>query len=207
MTNFFQAFIKGIFLGFSCAAPVGPIGILCIRRTLSDGMAAGLFSGLGAATADAVYGAIIGFGLTSMSNFLIKQQTSMNIIGGIFLFYLGIKTFFSKPAPRAAQVKGTGLFAAYVTTFFLTMTNPMTIIFFTAIIATMGIITPTVSYMIPIGLVAGIFTGAAFWWFMLSFGVGIMREKLNEQHLLWINKFSGLIIIGFATFILASLFK
>ena len=98
--------LSGILIGFSIAAPVGPIGVLCIRRTLAEGHAAGFISGLGAATADAIYGCIAGFGLTLVARFLMDQQVWLRLFGGAFLCYLGVKTVLSRPAERAASAKG-----------------------------------------------------------------------------------------------------
>jgi len=121
-------FTKGLIIGFAIAAPVGPIGILCIRRSITQGRMYGLVSGLGAATADAVYGFIAAFGLTVISNFLIDQRFWLQVIGGCFLCYLGIKTLWSKPSENAANVLGGSLLKAYTSTVFLTITNPMTIL-------------------------------------------------------------------------------
>lgn len=120
--------LRGIIIGFSIAAPVGPIGVLCIRRTLAEGWTSGLVSGLGAATADAIYGCIAGFGLTLISDFLISQQIWLRLVGGSFLCFLGLRTFLSKPAEQAALIKGKGLVGSYASMFFLTITNPMTIL-------------------------------------------------------------------------------
>lgn len=117
--------IKGILIGFSIAAPVGPIGVLCIRRTLAEGRTSGFFSSLGAATADAVYGSIAGFGLTFISNFLINQQIWLSLIGGMFLCYLGIKTFLDRPTKQVISVNKNSLICAYASTFLLTLTNPI----------------------------------------------------------------------------------
>ncbi len=130
---------KGLVIGFSIAAPVGPISVLCIRRTLAKGRLSGIVSGLGAATADAVYGCVAVLGLTFISNGLINQQVWLRLIGGLFLCYLGIKTFFAKPAKRTALAGGNSLAGAYTSTFFLTLTNPMTILFFAAVIAGFGL--------------------------------------------------------------------
>jgi threonine/homoserine/homoserine lactone efflux protein len=138
--------LRGLAIGFSIAAPVGPIGVLCIRRTLTEGRASSLVSGLGAATADAIYGCIAGFGLTFISNFLVSQQVSLCLIGGVFLCYLGLKTFLAKPAEQAASAKGSGLAGAYGSTFFLTLTNPMTIISFAAIFAGLGLASTSGNY-------------------------------------------------------------
>src|ERR1051326_105106 len=117
--------LKGLVIGFSIAAPVGPIGVLCIRRSLTEGRQMGLATGLGAATADAVYGCIAGFGLTAISSFLVGQKVWLGLLGGLFLCYLGIRTFVTKPAEKAAEVGGSGLLSAYLSTLFLTITNPM----------------------------------------------------------------------------------
>src|SRR5258708_21954065 len=96
-------FMRGLFIGFSIAAAVGPIGLLCIHRTLSKGFWYGLVTGLGAATADATYGSIAGFGLTIITTFLVGQLRWIHLLGGLFLVYLGCKTLFSKPAERSAS--------------------------------------------------------------------------------------------------------
>ena len=116
----FSLFLRGLVIGFSIAAPVGPIGVLCIRRTLAEGQMYGLVSGLGAATADALYGCVAAFGLTFISSFLIGYKLLLSLIGGLFLLYLGIKTLLSQPAEDAAKAEGKGLPGAYASTFLLT---------------------------------------------------------------------------------------
>src|SRR5688572_27162990 len=132
-------FLRGVVIGCSIAAPVGPIGVLCIRRTLADGRRYGFASGLGAATADAVYGCVAGFGLTAVSDLLVSQQTWLRLIGGLFLCYLGAKSFFARPAASLAAPKGGALAGAYVSTMLLTLTNPMTILSFAAVFAGLGL--------------------------------------------------------------------
>jgi threonine/homoserine/homoserine lactone efflux protein len=196
--------LKGLAIGFSIAAPVGPIGVLCIRRTLTDGRASGLVSGLGAATADAIYGCIAGFGLAFISNFLVSQQVWLRLIGGVFLCYLGLKTLLAKPAEGVALGKGGSLLGAYASTFFLTLTNPMTIISFAAIFAGLGLAGTSGDYVSAGVLVTGVFTGSAMWWLILSGGVGIFREKFNSPGLRWVNRISGAAITGFGLFALLS---
>lgn len=197
--------LRGLAIGFSIAAPVGPIGVLCIRRTLADGRAAGLISGLGAATADAIYGCIAGFGLTFIANFLVSQQSWLRLVGGLFLCYLGIKTLFSKPAEQAANAQGTGLLGAYASTFFLTVTNPMTILAFAAIFAGLGLANTRGNYGSASVLVLGVFLGSALWWLLLSGGVSLLREKFNTTGLHWVNRISGVIIAGFGLLALVSM--
>ena len=198
-------FLRGLVLGFSIAAPVGPIGVLCIRRTLAEGRASGLVSGLGAATADAIYGCIAGFGLTLISKFLVSQQVWLRLIGGGFLCFLGVRTFLSKPAEHVASAKRNGLFGSYISTFFLTITNPMTILSFAAIFAGLGVGGAGVSYVSAAVLVLGVFIGSALWWFILSSGVSIFRTRLNPDRLRWVNRISGIIITGFGLIALLSL--
>jgi len=186
------------------AAPVGPIGILCIRRTLNGGRISGLVSGLGAATADSVYGCVAGFGLAFISNFLVKQQIWLHLIGGAFLCYLGIKTLLAKPANQAAAARENGLVGDYASTFFLTLTNPMTIISFAAIFAGLGLASTRGNYGSAGVLVMGVFIGSALWWLVLSSGVGIFRKKFNTNSLQWVNRISGVIITGFGLFALLS---
>ncbi len=200
--------IKGTVIGFSIAAPVGPIGILCIRRSLTKGHLSGFVTGMGAASADMVYGVIAAFGLTFISSFLVDQQLWLKIIGMIFLFYLGIKTFLEKPQEKNdRKAKSNGLFSDYLSTFFLTIINPMTILSFAAVFAGLGLGETSGNYISASILVLGVFIGSALWWIILSNGVGVFRKKIKSNILGWVNKISGSIIIGFALVIFASLVK
>ena len=191
-------FIKGLIIGFAIAAPVGPIGVLCIRRTLADGRWVGFFSGLGAASADMVYGAIAAFGLTAIQTILIGQQFWLHILGGFFLLYLGLRTFFSRPAQQAAVVTAKrGLTSAYLSTLGLTLTNPATIISFTVIFASLQ--TGNTKGDLPSAglLVSGVFLGSAAWWLSLSSIVGFFRERFTSAWMLWVNRLAGLAIFIF----------
>ena len=192
--------LKGLIIGLSIAVPVGPIGILCIRRTLAQGRMNGVLSGLGAATADALYGAIAGFGLTFLSNFLIGQRIGFHLIGGGLLCIIGAKTFFSKPAEPGAPIEGDSLWNAYLSIFFLTLTNPMTILFFAAVFAGLGVVGASDHYVSTGILVLGVFIGSAMWWLILSGFTGILQGLFNFKRLQWLNRISGLIIIGFGLF-------
>ena len=199
-------FLRGLILGFSIAAPVGPIGVLCIRRTLAEGRLRGLLSGLGAATADAIYGSIAAFGLAAISSLLIQQQMWMRLLGGLFLLYLGIQTLRSRPAQTATETRPVGLFAAYLSTFFLTMTNPMTIISFTAAFAGLGLAQTSGDFVGAASMVGGVFLGSAAWWLILSQGVGLFREQFTLAAMTWVNRISGGIIVIFGMFALVSIF-
>jgi len=201
----FSLILRGLLIGFSIAAPVGPIGVLCIRRTLTDGRGAGLVSGLGAATADAMYGCVAGFGLTFISSALIEQKLWLQLFGGLFLLYLGIKTLLSKPAEQAANASGSGLLGAYASTFLLTVTNPMTILSFAAIFAALGLANTNGSYGSALILVLGVFLGSGMWWLLLSGSVGLFRDKFDTRGLMWVNRISGVIITLFGAAALGGL--
>jgi threonine/homoserine/homoserine lactone efflux protein len=198
-------FLKGLIIGFSIAAPVGPIGVLCIRRTLAQGHTSGFISGLGAATADAIYGCIAGLGLTFFSSLLIRQQIGLRLMGGVFLCYLGLKTFVSLPAEKAAQAKGSNLIGAYASTFFLTLTNPMTMLSFAAVFAGLGVASTRGNYGSALVMVLGVFIGSALWWLLLSAGIGVFRTKLTFGRLQWVNRISGVLITLFGLLALLSL--
>lgn len=191
-----MVFLKGFLIGLSIAAPVGPIGVLCIRRTLADGRAVGLASGLGAATADALYGLLAAFGVTFVTNALIQQQLFIRLVGGLFLCYLGARTFFSRPAPQTAVPGGRGLLSAFGSTFVLTVSNPLTIMSFAAIFSGIGISAQS-NYREAGVLVGGVFSGSAAWWLMLTATVGVISARIEGGVLRWVNRLSGAIIAAF----------
>ena len=192
-------FLKGLLVGFSIAAPVGPIGILCIRRTLAHGRAAGFISGLGAATADAMYGAAAGVGLIAITGVLVGGQHWLRLVGGLFLLYLGIRTWRTAEQGGVFSIASDtshGLLGAYASTLALTLTNPMTVLSFAAIFAGLGIASGA-HYASAAALVAGVFCGSALWWLTLSTVVGVLRHHLSTSGVLWVNRASGAIISGF----------
>jgi len=196
-------FARGLIIGFSIAAPVGPIGLLCIRRTLAHGRVVGFVSGLGAATADAMYGAIAGFGLTALSTLLVQGQGPLRLVGGAFLCYLGVRTFLARPATGTAGAESRrGLGGAYLSTLGLTLTNPSTILSFVAIFAGLGLGTAGAGgagpRFAPAALmVSGVFLGSALWWLILAGIAGAFRSRLATGAMQWINRVSGLILTGF----------
>jgi threonine/homoserine/homoserine lactone efflux protein len=196
--------LKGLVVGLSIAAPVGPIGLLCIRRSLEQGRVVGLVTGLGAATADAAYGCIAGFGLTAVSGFLLAHVSLLRVGGGAALCYLGVRTFLSAPAQREAQVKADGLASAYFSTLVLTLANPLTILSFVAIFAGFGL-TASPSYGAAAVLVAGVFVGSALWWLFLSTSVALMRHRVSDSCMRAINRLSGGGIVAFGLYSLSTL--
>lgn len=191
----FSILLKGFTIGFAIAAPVGPIGILCIRRSLINGWKMGAATGLGAASADAIYGLIAALGLTIVSDLLIDQQVWFKLIGGIFLIYLGIKAFLSKPSDTIQESQSSGLVNAYLSTFLLTITNPLTILSFLAIFASLGLGSST--NKLGLWLVLGVFSGSLSWWLLLSSGVSFIRKGFKPAGLVWVNRLSGIFIITF----------
>jgi threonine/homoserine/homoserine lactone efflux protein len=193
-------FFKGSVLGFLIAAPVGPIGVLCIRRSVAHGRTIGLLSGLGAATADALYGCVAAFGLTAVSDFLVGHRFWVRLIGGTFLAALGVKTLLSKPSRQPAADASRGWMAAYASTLFLTLTNPMTILSFAAVFAGLGVGTSSGEYLSATALVAGVFAGSALWWLILSTVAGLGRSRINARWMQAINWLAGGILLGFGLY-------
>ena len=202
-----EMFLNGYILGFAIAAPVGPIGLLCIRRTLTFGMAAGLATGLGAATADGLYGAVAALGLTTVSAFLSDQGVWLRLIGGLFLLYLGVRTFMNTPrtAPERNAGEIAGLAGAYGSTLLLTITNPATIISFSVIFASFRLASGGSTLLPAAAVVLGVFLGSSCWWLVLSATVGLLRSRLSDNLIRWINRGSGIRLGGFGVVALLSL--
>jgi len=194
--NLVQFFLQGLVIGFAIAAPVGPIGVLCIRRTLANGRVAGLVSGLGAATADATYGALAGFGVTFLSTLVVSQEVPIRLLGGAFLLFLGAWTFLSVPRDPHRKTEGS-LAGDYLTTFALTLSNPVTIVAFAAMFAGLGVTGQGGDYAAAALLVAGVFAGSALWWVILSTVVSAFRHAFDLGRMRWVNRISGLVIVGF----------
>jgi threonine/homoserine/homoserine lactone efflux protein len=197
-----ESIAQGVLIGLSIAAPVGPIGLLCIQRTLNEGMRLGLVTGLGAACADGVYGAVAGFGLGSISSWLVSHASVLGIVGGLYLIYLGQRTIRVHPAEaRSVQPMKIGAWAAFASTFFLTLTNPMTILSFVAIFAGLGI-GLTSDRQAAIAFVGAVVGGSALWWVALSSTIGLMRTRVGPKLYRTINAVSGWVLIAFGGYAL-----
>lgn len=184
-------------LGFSIAAPVGPIGVLCIQRTLSKGRLSGFVSGLGAASADAVYGAIAGFGITFVSSLLLEYQTAIRVCGGMLLLYLGIQSFRARPSGEPSEATNTDeLTRDYGSTFLLTITNPVTILAFVGIFTGLGV-GVSGAYTDAAVLVGGVFLGSALWWLTLSIGVSLLRTRFTRLVMRRVSQLAGFVIVVF----------
>ncbi len=198
-------FLKGLIIGFIIAAPLGPIGILCARRTFADGRRAGFFSGMGAAMADVLYGFIAAFCLALVSDILVNHQFWFRLAGGIVLCILGIRTFRAIPAePMILKTKRVyaGMFTS---TFFLTLTNPMTILSLAAVYAGFGLAGIRGNIVSASVLVSGLFLGSVLWWLFLVGMYSIFHRRFNHQELLWINRVAGTIIAATGVLAFASM--
>jgi threonine/homoserine/homoserine lactone efflux protein len=178
-------------------ASIGPIGLLCINRTLKHGFWAGTITGVGVSVADAIYGCIAGFGLTFISDFLISHQLIIRLIGGLFLCYLGLKIFFKAKTPGVIKEGKKTYIGDFLSAFILTLTNPMTIITFIAVFASMGIGSVYTGYNHAVIVIAGIFFGSLLWYLILSSLVSLAHKRINAEIMRWINIISGVIIIIF----------
>jgi threonine/homoserine/homoserine lactone efflux protein len=186
---------RGLLLGFTIAATVGPISLLTIRRTLAHGRVYGLASGLGVALADSTYAAIAAFGLTAITSVLVGGRTLLGLVGGTFLVLLAIRTMRSRPAEVAVVAERPGLVAAFGSIFGLTMTNPMTILSFAGLFAGLGL-TGTGGADAAL-LVVGVFLGSASWWVILTAVVASLRTRVTLGALTWVNRISGAAILAF----------
>ncbi|MFZ6766326.1 LysE family translocator [Undibacterium sp. Di26W] len=191
-------FFKAMLIGLSIAAPVGPIGLLCIQRTLKHGMRTGFVSGMGAACADAVYGAIGAFGMVAVTDYFVSLSTPLAIAGALFLAWMGSKLILSKA--QAADQDETGkqpVVKTFLSIFLLTITNPMTIVSFIAVFASIAgpvAVHPSAAAF----MVTGVFIGSALWWLILSSGVALIRKKISAAVMTLINRTGGCLLLGFA---------
>jgi len=186
--------LKGIVIGFAMAVPIGPIGIICIRKTLTEGRMRGMIIGLGAATADMLYGSIAAFGLTIISDTLLSQRVWIRLAGGALLLFLGVRTFRARPKDPKIEIQNSGRLRSYFTTIFLTLTNPLTVFAFLAVFAALGLGNGLSLFSSSV-LVSGVFAGSFLWFLLLSSGATLFREKLDLVGMRWVNKIAGILII------------
>lgn len=199
--------MQGILMGLVVAVPVGPLGLLCINRALMMGPTCGLFSGLGVATADALAAGIAALGITLVAGFLVTHQLALRLIGGIFLCILGYKIYKTEPVAQAPMKNFNGLLGAYVTTLFLTISNPVTILSFVAIYAGWHVPSLDGHYVAAATLTLGVFTGSALWWVGLFIGLTAFHDRFNLRFLFWVHRVSGAVIAIFGIAVLVSLWS
>ncbi|SRR5208283_34987 len=191
--------LKGVAIGFLMAVPVGPINLLCLRRSLAEGRRVGFVSGLGAAAADMTYAATAAVGLTTVTSFLLNHRPGLELLGGLFLILLGLHTLRARTQPRrqAAAVHVRRLRDAFVSTFVYTLANPMLIIVFTGVFASFGLGWQPGRNLDALELVGGVFLGSSLWWLTLTMLAGTFGRHLDDGALRWINLVAGGIIVAF----------
>ncbi len=204
----FALFVRGLAIGFALAAPVGPVGLLCIRRALADGRHAAFIAGLGAALADTVFGAVIGLGLTMISSFLLQNQIAIRLLGGLFLVGLGLRTWLDRTA-MVESGKGCGLVRDFFSSFLLTLSNPATILGALGVFAAFGAIGLD-DPMAASVLIFGVFLGSTLWWLILSAAAGAVRSRCSLELLRVLNRGSGVVLaltgMGILTSVIAPYF-
>ena len=200
-----SVFVKGLIAGFLIAAPVGPINVMCVRRTIVHGRLVGIVSGLGAAAADTFFGAIAAFGLTFIHDFLMREKFWFGIVGGALLAIIGVRTLFAK-APRQKkdddETDPANLLGDFTSTGFLTLTNPVTVLSFLAVFSAFGVQSVEHSLADSWLLLLGVFLGSSLWWLLLTTTVGLLRDRFNHEGLRWANRIAGVLILAFAAVVL-----
>jgi threonine/homoserine/homoserine lactone efflux protein len=204
---------KGILIGLSMAAPPGPIGILCLNRTLAEGPRRGFLCGLGAATADALYALAGSVALSAIAQWIIDDRTALRLLGGVFLVYLGARTFMRPtivlpPSGKRPPLPPPDWHAAFMSTFLLTVANPMTMLSFAAIFAGLGVAPAGIlkgADSAAAALVVGVFVGSALWWLTVSSLAGRLRHQVSAHTLTVINRLSGTVLTAFGLYALATL--
>jgi putative LysE/RhtB family amino acid efflux pump len=190
-------FARMLVIGLVVAAPVGAMAVLCIQRVLAHGWWAGIATGGGIATADAIYAGLAAFGVTAVSRWLIDYQMALRIAGGLVLIWLGWRAIRTPPAHDAAASAGsTRLGALYTSAVGLTLTNPLTIMSFAAIFAGAGLVAQTGTGSALI-VTLGVGCGSLLWWFALSTGVWAVRRAVSDRSMLVVNRVSGGVLVAF----------
>ena len=198
--------LKGLAFGFVLAATVGPMWVLCMRRTLAFGAPTGFASGMGIAVADGLYGAVAAFGLTAVSGLLLRHSFWIGLVGGVFLVYLGVKTLLANPVTSGEIARPASLAQAFASTLALTLANPPTILAFAAIFAGLGL-AASADYTAAALITLAVFAGSAAWWVVLAAAGGALRERLGPRLQRVINLVSGVTILGFAAWQFALLLR
>lgn len=188
--------LEGIVIGLLATIPLGPIGVICIQRTINKGRLSGFISGMGATVADTIYATIAGFSLAFIINFIDAHRLIIEVFGGVIIIILGIRTFNNNPVTqlRRHKKRKNKLFEDFISTLLLTITNPLMIFYFLALFAA-GNIVESSSIGYTFITIAGVFMGGVIWWYVLTTLVASFRHRFRLKHLWWINKIAGGIII------------
>ena len=198
--------IRGLIIGFTIAAAVGPITLLVVRRTIDHGGIYGFASGLGVATADATYGAIAAFGLTAITSLLVSNHALLGLIGGAVIVFLGIRIARSHPTGPAPDAERPGLAGAFASIYALTMTNPLTIVLYAGVFAGIGLVAGS-SFLDAAVLTLAVWAGSTLWWVLLCSVVAWLRGRVSATALLWVNRVSGAALVVFGALAVISAFR
>lgn len=197
-------FIKAVLAGVAIAAPVGPVGVMCVQRTLHEGRMAGLIAGLGAACADAVFGIIAAFGVAAITDWMLTHRTWLELIGGVLLLVLAVRIYTKQPNGKNKRPEPRTHVTAFASTFALTITNPITILAFAAVFASLGLGMESLDVTGASILVGGVFLGSALWWVGIAASAGLLRNRINEDNMTWLNRGAGVLIGAFGLYALYS---
>lgn len=189
--------IKGFLAGLMVSVPLGPIGVLCIQRTINKGRMSGVMSGLGATLADTVFAVVAGLGITFIIRFIEEQQVYLKFLGGVVVLLLGIYLFTSNPIAqvRAARRGQQRLSRDLFSVFLLTLTNPLTVFFFIAFFAGLNLTSDKLELMHIGQVVLGVLLGSATWWFSLTGTVNLFRHRFRLKNIWWMNKVTGVVLV------------
>jgi threonine/homoserine/homoserine lactone efflux protein len=188
--------IRGLIIGFTIAAAVGPITLLVIRRTIDHGGIYGFVSGLGVATADATYGGIAAFGLTAVTSVLVSGHLVLGVVGGAIIVLIGLRTMRIRPTRPATDADRPGLIGAFASIYALTMTNPLTIVLYAGVFAGIGLAAGA-SFLDAAVLTLAVWAGSTLWWVVLCAPVAWARERVSTKVLVWVNRISGGALVAF----------
>jgi threonine/homoserine/homoserine lactone efflux protein len=198
--------LLGILIGLMVAVPVGPLGLLCLNRSLATGRLYGLVSGLAVATADALAAGMVALGISLISGFLTDHQVLLRLVGGVFLCYLGWKIYRTEPKLQQSVSNNVhSLLGVFITTVLLTFSYPVTILSFIAIYAGWGVESLSGHYFGAALLTLGVFIGSSLWWIALFVGLTVFHDRFSLGVLAWIHRVSGAVIAGFGCVILLSI--
>ena len=188
-------FIKGLIIGVIVSAPIGPIGLLCIQRTLNGGRKRGIATALGASTSDLLYACIAVFSMSIVVNFIETHQLILQIIGTIVVFFFGLYTFMDDPREKLTKLKQENSYDDFITSFGLTITNPIVIVLFMFLFAKFHYINEDITFIRSVLSIVFIMLGAAFWWTFLVYLVDFFRGKFNVRGLYIVNKVTGMLLM------------
>jgi threonine/homoserine/homoserine lactone efflux protein len=191
-----ELLLRGVIAGIAISAPVGPVNVLCVSRTIKKGLHSGIVSGLGAAAADTIYGSIAGFSITFIIGWLVRELFWIRVVGGLLLIAIGLVYYFKKPKSLGETEKRDSAGSDMATTFLLTLTNPTTVLSFLAVLAVLGL-GERRPWTLTSFLVLGIFCGAMFWWTLLASISGHFRDRFNDRAVVWLNRIGALAIGAF----------